>query len=91
MSDVEVTSLVDNCNGRLERVNLSYNPITDVGIRKLCEKSPKLRLLSIQHCLSLTNASVGFIKLHCPDIACVDAKGTPITEEAWDHLSCVEI
>ncbi|PRP77402.1 f-box/LRR-repeat protein 20-like isoform 2 [Planoprotostelium fungivorum] len=91
MGDAVLIALADNSHESIERIHLTSNPITDAGIKRLCEKSPKLKYMNVRSCMMLTNATVGHVRRFCPDIQTVDAKGTQISEAAWDTLSCVEL
>eukprot|EP01117_Protostelium_nocturnum_P011445 TRINITY_DN4151_c0_g1_i1.p1 TRINITY_DN4151_c0_g1~~TRINITY_DN4151_c0_g1_i1.p1 ORF type:complete len:550 (-),score=151.35 TRINITY_DN4151_c0_g1_i1:542-2191(-) len=92
LNDAKLTSFAKHSHGTLRKLNISKNPsLTDDSIDKLALNSPKLKELKISLCLLISNTSAMSIKDHCPEIKLVDAKGTLMTEDAWDSLECVEL
>jgi len=53
----------------LRKINLSHTNITDLGIRVLVQRCPKLKRITLKACQSITNKSLSMIAQHCKNIA----------------------
>jgi len=53
----------------LRKINLSYTNISDLGIRLLVQRCPKLKSITLKACRSITNVSLSLIAQHCQNIS----------------------
>jgi len=52
----------------LRKINLSHTNITDLGIRLLVQRCPKLTSITLKACQSITNKSLSIIAQYCKNI-----------------------
>jgi len=53
----------------LRRINLSHTNISDLGIRFLVQRCPKLKHITLKACHSITNTSLSLIAQHCQHVS----------------------
>jgi len=53
----------------LRKINLSHTNISDLGIRFLVQRCPKLKSITLKACHSITNVSLSMIAQHCQNIS----------------------
>lgn len=70
---------------RIERLNLAYTPISDVGIVSLSHLR-KLRAAYLEE-TAITEKSVEYLVRHCPDLRTLDLSGPGITDASLEHIS----
>jgi len=74
ITDITLATLL--CGGKpisavlpLRKINLSHTNISDLGIRFLVQRCPKLKSITLKACHSITNVSLSTIAQHCQNIS----------------------
>ena len=71
----------------IERLNLSYTPVTDDGVKLISKYLKILRALILTNCMAITDSAVGYLEAYAYQLTELDVSLCPgITIEQINHF-----
>ncbi|XP_063724024.1 F-box and leucine-rich repeat protein 13-like [Symsagittifera roscoffensis] len=86
ITDASVEVLCMHCKS-IERLNLSYTPVTDDGVKLISKYLKILRALILTNCMAITDSAVGYLEAYAYQLTELDVSLCPgITIEQINHF-----
>jgi len=86
VTDASAEFISLNCRS-IERLNLSYTPVTDNGIKLISKRLKILRALLLTNCMAITDSAIGYLEAFAFQLNELDVSLCPgITMEQINHF-----